>query len=207
MGLGAFVFIDAGPCSDRPEFFCAYAGPRWYSLALVQWILEQQVQNGAGMPIARQHFGPVFRASRSISRKELEVVFDRMRAAIEVGLQETGNYTRPYASALPKPCLLSMLGRWNTKIAKAWQRCEVKTRDDAPAVVHKERQLDDELTKYMTQHSALSNSTMVLFSLVALNQEHLSHPASTAMPASNPRDDRRLRPGEWITGADGPSAD
>jgi len=43
----------------------------------------------------------------------------------------------------------------------------------APAVVHKERQLDDELTKYMTQHSTLSNSTMAFFSLVALNQEHL----------------------------------
>jgi len=62
-----FVYIDAGPCSDRPEFFCAYAGPRWYSHALAQWILEQQVQNGAGVPLTRQHFGPVFRASRSIS--------------------------------------------------------------------------------------------------------------------------------------------
>ena len=40
-------------------------------------------------------------------------------------------------------------------------------------VVHKERQLDGETTKYMTQHSTLTNSTMVLFSLVALNQEHL----------------------------------
>ena len=153
-----FVFIDAGPCSGHPECFCAYAGPRWCSRALKQWILEQQVQNGAGMPITRQHFGPVFRASRSISGKELEIVFDRMRAAIEAGLQETGNYTRPYASSLPKLCLLSMLGRWNTKIAKAWQCCEVKTRDDAPAVVHKESQLD-ETSKYMTQHSTLSHST------------------------------------------------
>ena len=40
-------------------------------------------------------------------------------------------------------------------------------------VVHKERQLDAETTKYMTQHSTLKNATMVLFSLVALNQEHL----------------------------------
>jgi len=53
-----------------------------------------------------------------------------------------------------------------------WQCVEATTRDDAPMVVHKERQLNSELTKYMTRHSTLANSTMVVFSLVALNQEH-----------------------------------
>jgi len=119
-----FVFIDAGPCSDRPEFFCAYAGPRWYSRTLAQWILTAGVQNGAGVAITRLDFGPVFRASRSISGEELEIVFDRMRATIEAGLQETGNYSRPYAHSLPKLCLLSMLGRCNTKLAKTWSCCE-----------------------------------------------------------------------------------
>ena len=45
--------------------------------------------------------------------------------------------------------------------------------NDAQMVIHKERQLDANTTKYMTQHNTLSNSTMVLFSLVALNQEQL----------------------------------
>ena len=36
-----FVFIDAGsPDIHKPENFCSYAGPRWYSLDLARWILE-----------------------------------------------------------------------------------------------------------------------------------------------------------------------
>jgi len=109
-----FIFIDAGPCSDQPMWFCAYAGPRWYSRTMVQWILESGVQGASGV-ITTRDFGAVFRASRSITGDELERVFDRMRVAIEAGLQETGNFERPYADKLPKLCLLSMLGRWNTK--------------------------------------------------------------------------------------------
>ena len=134
--------------------------------------MEHGVQSADGV-ITKLHFGAVFRASRSITGKELELVFDRMRAAIEDGLQETGNFARPYAHSLPKLCLLSILGRWNTKVLQNWSCVEATTRDDAPIVVHKERQLDSETTKYMTQHSTLTNSTMVFFSLVTLSQEHL----------------------------------
>ena len=110
-----FIFVDAGACSDQPQWYCAYGGPRWYSRTMVQWILEQGVQSADGV-ITPDHFGAVFRASLSITGKELELVFDRMRAAIEAGLQDTRNYARPYAHSLPKLCLLSMLGRWNTKV-------------------------------------------------------------------------------------------
>jgi len=67
-----------------------------------------------------------------------------------------------------------MQGLWNAKIAQAWECCESSTRDDAHLVVHKERQLPDpHITKYMTQHTTLTNQSMGLFSLLSLNQEHL----------------------------------
>jgi len=128
-----FVFIDAGsPDIHKPENFCSYAGPRWYSLDLAQWILEHRITNAAGEPINESHFGAVFQASRSITGRELEVVYDRMRSAIELGMLENGNQARPYAASLPKLCILSMQGLWNAKIAQAWEWCESSTRDDAP---------------------------------------------------------------------------
>jgi len=169
-----FVYVDAGACNlDRPEFYCCYAGPRWYSRTLSEWMLNSRVQNGAGECIGPQHFQLMFTASRSITGREVEVVFDRMRAGIDAGLQQSGSYARPYAAKLAKLCLLSMLGRWNVKIRRRWQCCETTSRDDAPLVVHADRLLPSGLTKYMTRHETLHNSTMVLFSLVALNQEQL----------------------------------
>ena len=124
--------------------------------------------------ITKSDFSACLRASRSISGVEVEKVFDRMRRAVELGLQTTGNYEREYAEKLPKLVILSMLGRWNTKIMESWECTEATCRDDAPAVVHKERKLNDEVTKYMTKSQTLSNKSMVLFSLVSLNMEQLA---------------------------------
>jgi len=169
-----FVYIDAGACNtSKPDCFCAYAGPRWYTQKMGDWILSHRVQNAEGASITTESFGPVFRGSRSITGRELEVVFDRMRHVIEVGILAAGDHGRPYADKLAKVCILAMMGRWNTKIVQTWKCCESTTRDDAPLVVHKDRKLDVHTTKYMTQYSTLSMKTMALFSLVALNQEHL----------------------------------
>ena len=85
-----------------------------------------------------------------------------MRDAIDTGLRENGSQARPYAASLSKLCILSMLGRWNTKMVKSWECCEASTRDDAPVVVHRERQLDANTTKYMTYHTTLTNQSMRL---------------------------------------------
>jgi len=169
-----FVYIDAGPCNaSLPDAFCCYAGPRWYTRKLGDWILSHKVRNALGVLITTENFGPIFKAHQHTTGRAVELVFDRMRELIDASIAELGVQSRPYASKLGKLCILAMLGRWNTKVVHTWKCCEVTTRDDAPMVVHRDRKIDETTTKYMTQYSTLSMKTMALFSLVALNQEHL----------------------------------
>jgi len=168
-----FIFVDAGPCSDQRRHYTAYGGPQWLARDMVQFLLHHEIESQSGV-ITKSDFSACLRASRSISGVEVEKVFDRMREAVELGLQTTGNYDRDYAAKLPKMVILSMLGRWNIKIMESWECTEATCRDDAPAVVHKERQLTSDVTKYMTRSQTLSNKSMVLFSLVSLNLEQLA---------------------------------
>ena len=115
----------------------------------------------------------MFRASRCITGKELEVVYDRMRTVVEAGLLQNGSQARSYAESLPKLIILSMQGRWNSRLDQSWDCIESTTRDDAHPIVHKEQTLPSGKTKFMTQDTTLTNKTMALFSLVSLNQEHL----------------------------------
>ena len=57
-----------------------------------------------------------FTANRHMTGKALEVVYDRMRAAVEAGLLKSGRQARDYAPSLPKDCILSMQGRWNSRL-------------------------------------------------------------------------------------------
>ena len=168
-----FIFIDAGPCSEHQRHYTAYGGPQWFARELVEFILQHEIESQSGL-ITTGDFSACLRASRSISGVEVERVFDRMRAAVELGLQTTGNYERAYAEKLPKLVILSMLGRWNTKVTESWECCETTCRDDAHATVHKDRKLTGDFTKYMTRFQTLSNKSMVLFSLVSLNMEQLA---------------------------------
>jgi hypothetical protein len=170
-----FVFIDAGSPDltdlTGPRMFCAYAGPRWYGRDLATWILQQGVRSHTAT-IDETHFVAVFRASRHITGQELETVYDRMRAVIEAGLTQNGSQARPYAAGLAKLAILSMQGRWNSRLIQTWECVESTTRDDTPAIVHRERALPSGRTKFMTHNTTLGNQTMALFSIVALNQEH-----------------------------------
>jgi hypothetical protein len=105
----------------------------------------------------------------------VEAVYARTRAAIEAGIQKNGSQARPYAKdgKLTKDIILAMQGSWNCRLVRSCECVESTTRDDAPATVHVERSIGTGLTKFMTQHSTLSNKSMALFSLVSLSTAHL----------------------------------
>jgi len=91
-----FVYIDAGPCNASiPDDFCSYAGPRWYTQKLGDWILSHHVRNAEGAVITTASFGPIFRAHRHTTGREVELIFDRMRDVIEASIIETGTQGRP----------------------------------------------------------------------------------------------------------------
>ena len=96
-----------------------------------------------------------------------------MDAFVEKGLRQCGSQARDYAKGLAKLIKLAMQGRWNSRLLQSWNCVESTTRDDAPAIVHKERLLPNGKTKFMTQITEMDNKTMALFSLVSLSQEHL----------------------------------
>jgi hypothetical protein len=96
-----------------------------------------------------------------------------MRSSIQAGIDANGSQARPYAAGLAKLAILSMQGRWHSRIMQTWICVESTTRDDAPDIIHKERLLPNGRTKFTRQHTTLGNSTMALFSILALNQEHL----------------------------------
>jgi len=168
-----YVFIDAGEADlTNRHNFSAYDGPGWVTQEVSRWILKG-VHSAEG-PIEEKHFVASFTASRHISGKEVEVVYDRMRTYIQEGLEENGSQARAYAEDLPKLAILSMQGRWNCRVAQNWECTESTTQDDAPAVLTQQRTLKSGRIKFMTQITTLGNSTMALFAIHALNTEHLN---------------------------------
>jgi hypothetical protein len=96
-----FLFVDAGPCSDQQIFYSAYGGPQWLARDMVKHLLEHKIESSSGL-ITSRDFGACFRASRFIKGEEVEKAFDKMREAIDLGLQTTGNFERSYAEKFPK---------------------------------------------------------------------------------------------------------
>jgi hypothetical protein len=91
--------------------------------------------------------------------------------------QEIGEETRPYKDkeiqTFAKNMILSMQGSWLSRRPRRWFVSESKCADDAGGPVHEYRALSEGVVQWMTHRETLSNRTMYLIGLIALNKEHL----------------------------------
>jgi len=106
------VFIDAGspaPATTTEFDQCIYWGPSWYAREITEAILCD-AYNGAGEKITTEHFSMSFTANHGVAGGRVGTIYGMMDAAIEKGLQTTGNYARDYAPKLAKNIKLAMQG-------------------------------------------------------------------------------------------------
>ena len=91
--------------------------------------------------------------------------------------QAIGEVTRPYEDgerrSFAKNMILCMQGSWLTRRPRQWYISRSKCEEDAAGPVHEYRSLGAGVVQWMTQKETLSNKTMFLIGLIALNKEHL----------------------------------
>jgi hypothetical protein len=193
-----FAYVDAGP-PDTTDFqhYCFYSGPRWYHRELFFSGKYLNTRNAKGEVIDYTHIKCIFKASQTWPANTIALIYKEMQALMTAALDEYNWLERERATLnekFIKEAILAMQGSWLTQHKYAYDITESTHSSDVSKKIHSfqtlsskmtqeeyeasiihgtcNQRIENGVTRFASRTEILTNRTMYLIGLQALNTEH-----------------------------------
>lgn len=172
-----FAYVDAG-APDMNDFqnYCFYNGPRWYHSSAVSHCIGLNTVNGNGEKIGYEHIKCIFKASRSWPKDVIAVMYKEMDALMTVALNDCYWLERDgeiMRDRFIKNAILAMQGSWLTQHKYAYDITDSTHSADVNKKLCSFQSLENGVMRFASRTEILTNRTMYLIGLQALNTEHV----------------------------------
>ena len=177
-----YAYVDAGePDLKDYQQYCWYNGPRWYHKEAFWTALVMNATNGAGEKISRDHIVCVFKSSFSFPNDTFAIAYEEMSKLIQKALDHEIHpesewiYTTEQKDKFVKAAILAMQGSWLTQHRYKYHIIDSTHTADLKRKLLSFRSLGgyDGLMRLASRTEILTNRTMALIGLLALNNEHV----------------------------------
>jgi hypothetical protein len=172
-----FAYVDAGP-ADLKDFqnYCFYNGPRWYHQRAFFDCLEFGTVNAKGKKIGKEHIKFIFKASREWPENTIALIYKEMEALMTAALNKEYwleiNRDK-LRDKFIKQAILAMQGSWLTQHKYAYDITDSTHSEDVNKKLHSFQTLHNGVKRFASRTEILTNRTMYLIGLQALNAEHV----------------------------------
>ena len=193
-----FAYVDAGP-PDMIDFqnYCFYNGPRWYHCDLFFAGRNLNAVNAKGERIDYNHIKCIFKASQTWPENTIVLIYEQMDALMTAALDEYNWLDREkdtLRERFIKEAILAMQGSWLTQHKYTYDITDSTHSSDVSKKIHSFQTLYNEMTqeeylasmingtcnrrtengvrRFASRTEILTNRTMYLIGLQALNTEH-----------------------------------
>ena len=177
-----YAYVDAGePDLKDYQQYCLYNGPRWYHAEAFHTALTMDAKNGTGERITEDHIVCAFKASFSAPKDTFADLYAGMSEVIEKALEYEIHpesdwvYTTEQKDKFVKTAILAMQGSWLTQHQYKYHIVDSTHTADLKRKLLSFQSLGgfDGLMRIAGRTEILTNRTMALIGLQALNTEHI----------------------------------